>query len=260
MKLNYREKVILSVLLVIVIGVLGFFLLIKPKNEDIKTHDATRTETQQKWDEIYSRISQIPNLQDSIKTTVSDSKTVTDHFIAVDKLDNPRKIDQYMQKYANDCDVKISTLAVGDLSETPISYYYEAPKGARSLMVAADINGDMQAKLAEENKESNYVAARSTGSALAAQYGVTVTGSKENIWKFMKQIEDDPKTMIINSVSISNYDFTDDLSEEQLAKFDEAKEKGEEFKVAEGEEPGTSTVNFVITLYSLYEMPEANTK
>ena len=40
MKLNYRDKVILLVLLSIIIVVAGIFGLINPKNEDIKTDEA----------------------------------------------------------------------------------------------------------------------------------------------------------------------------------------------------------------------------
>lgn len=259
MKLNYREKIILSVLLVIVIGVLGFFLLIKPKNEDIKNDTTARDAAQATWDEIYSRISQIPKLQESIANTVSDSKTVTDHFVEPEKIENPRKLDQFMQKYANDCDVKVSNLSVSAISETPISYYYKTAESASSLMIAADINGDMVNKKNEENAPSVYVANRSTGSALAGQYGITVTGTKENIWKYMQTIEK-LDAVYINSVAISDYEFTDGLTEDQLTAIAEAKEKDEEYEFKDNEEPGESSVSFVITIYSLYEMPEANTQ
>lgn len=264
MKLNYREKVILAVVLVILIGVLGFFLLIKPKNEDIKTHTQTRDTTQATWDEIESRISKIPQLQEDIRTKRADSKTVTDQFVPVASIENERLLDQYMQKYANDCNVKISTLAASAPGDSSISYYYQSPKSATSAMVAADINGTMQAELAEKNKESNYVASRSTGAVLSSQYGITVTGTKENIWKYMKKIEDFDKTVTINSVSIADYEFKGGLTEEELAKLEEIKEKianGEEPETPENDEDkieGDSQVSFVLTLYSLYEMPEPN--
>ena len=41
MKLNYRDLVILGILLALAILIAGFFLLIKPKNEEIKTNKET---------------------------------------------------------------------------------------------------------------------------------------------------------------------------------------------------------------------------
>ena len=41
MKLNYRDKVILGIVLAIAILLAGYFMLIKPKNEDIKSNKAT---------------------------------------------------------------------------------------------------------------------------------------------------------------------------------------------------------------------------
>ena len=106
MKLNYRDKIILGVLLAVVILLLGFFLLIKPKKADIESDKATLTQVQQQKDEIDAKIAEIKPLQKQIKETYDDTTKLTGDFVAYNDINNPRKIDQYMQHFCEDCEVK----------------------------------------------------------------------------------------------------------------------------------------------------------
>lgn len=246
MKLNYRDKIILGVLLAVVILLLGFFLLIKPKKADIESDKATLTQVQQQKDEIDAKIAEIKPLQKQIKETYDNTTKLTGDFVAYNDINNPRKIDQYMQHFCEDCEVKITNLSTDNISETTLDYYYFEPSmPGEGQLEQADLNGDRKAALDEEKAESSSLKERTKESVLAGQYTISVKGSKENFWKYMQALEEQDKTIIINSISING------VYLKETAEVAEALAAME----ADGREP-TAEIN--ISLYSVYELSEPN--
>ena len=205
MKLNYRDKVILGILLAIVILLLGFFLLIKKTNQEIKDNKAILAEVQQQKDEIDAKIAEIKPLKENIKATYDETTKLTGDFVQYNDIYNARKADQYMQHFAEENEVKIKTLSVGDLSTGSLSYYYFKPTFlAEDQLKQADLNGDRQAANDEKRAESNALSSRTQETVLASNYTITVEGDKEKIFDYLKAIEEQDKTIIINSVSLTN--------------------------------------------------------
>ena len=62
MKLNYRDKVILGILLAVVILIGGFVGLVKPKSQDIETDQAELDTKQTERDEVQGKLDQIEPL------------------------------------------------------------------------------------------------------------------------------------------------------------------------------------------------------
>ncbi len=246
MKLNYRDKVILGILLAIVILLLGFFLLIKKTNQEIKDNKAILAEVQQQKDEIDAKIAEIKPLKTKIKATYDETTKLTDDFVAYNDIYNARKADQYMQHFAEDSEVKIKTLSVSDLTVGQLSYYYlKHSVLAEDQLTQADLNGDRQAANEELKAEANALAARTQESVLVSNYSVTVEGDKEKIFNYLKAIEEQDKTIIINSVSLTNVP----IGEKAEQKLRES---------AEGGEIPKATANLTISLYSVYDLSEPN--
>ena len=65
--LSYREKVILGIVLAVMGVLLTFFLIIKPKNEDIKAENKTLAAEEKKEKEIKTKI-HAEQILDYIKT------------------------------------------------------------------------------------------------------------------------------------------------------------------------------------------------
>lgn len=243
MKLNYRDKVMLGALFALIIIVAGIFMLIKPVNEDIKSNKTRLAEVQKDRDEVDAKISEIPGLKDDIKNTYNDTVALTDDFVAYNSMYDTRKVDQYMQSFATDSKVKVSTLAVGDLGTNVLEYYYFTPKiVGEELLTQSDINGSQKAFNDIEMAESNALEARTAEKVLQSQYTITVTADdKDKIWSYMEAIEKQPETILINSVSLANMEI-----KENPANRDEK------------DEEKLPTAQFVVTLYSIYEMNEPN--
>ena len=246
MKLNYREKVILGAVLAFIIILAGIFGLIKPKAQDIKDDKKTLAAKQDEKEDIEKKIDEIEPLKKDIDTLYKETNDMVDDFVEYNDIFTPDLLDQYMQEYADKCNVKVSTLNVGALANGTIDYYYFTPTTlSEELFASADVNGDQQALREKDEAESTSLSEREKGQAMTAQYGISVKGKKEDIWAYMDAIKEIDDAVIINSVAISDYTFGEDLSDEE--------------KAALGDDEGKTDVQFVVSLYSVYDMAKPNT-
>lgn len=240
MKLNYRDRVILGVLLAIVILIVGFVMLIKPKNQEIKDNKAALADLQKQRDETESLINEIPGIKQNIQDSYDEADKLTKDFVEYNDIYNARKVDQYMQHFAEETEVKILSLNAGDIGSGAISYYYFRPTFvAEDQLEQADINGTQQEINNELKKESESLAQRTSENILHSTYNITVEGEQENIWNYMKALEDQKETILIDSVGLTGI---------------EIKEKEETND--EDEEEALPTAQFAISLYSLYRMEQ----
>ena len=256
MKLNYRDKIILGALLAFVILLAGFFLLIKPKYTAIKDDKAALTKAQQEQDDVDAKISEIKPLQEQIKKTYDDTMKLTGDFVAYNDIYNARKVDQYMQQFAEDNEVKILNLNATDIGTSSIDYYYFTPTFVGDeLLKAADLNGDRQAANEELSAESDSLKDRTKENILSSTYTISVTGTRENIWNYLKAIEEQDKTIIINSVSLNGMVISPDQYEKQ-ADFLGVELTDDEKEMLEDD--AEVSAQFTVSLYSVYDLSEPN--
>lgn len=294
MKLNYREKVILGVLLAVVIFIAGFVGLIKPKNEEIKEDEQTLIAKQEEQADLEQRIARIEPLKKDINDTYEETNKLVSDFIPLEEISNSVQIDQYMQHYAEECGVRIDNLEISNPKESELNYYYLENDGmpASDMRSTADLNGDYAEADTEYTAESTALSQRNVESVIQSQYGIRVTGTRDALWKYLKAVDDLNKTMIVNQVRIDDYSFGADAKEEENANPANPSEneegqpaEGENAEQptdanAEGETPvdagaeapapapapaelsldneATSSIQIIISLYSVYDMPEPN--
>lgn len=268
MKLNYRDKVILGIVLAIAILLAGYFMLIKPKNEDIKSNKATLEDLEKTEREYKQKISQIEPLKEGIGNIVKETKEVTKHFVPIEDVNNPVKLDRFMQHFAVENNIRVLDLAVGDMSESTIGYYYiergsDVGSGLREF---ADINGKYQADIDAAKAEGAQLSEREPGNVLQTQYGITAKGKKEDLWKLMDAIEKQDKTIIINSVEFSAVNSEEDATKEEQPATDAEGNPVQIPTFSEGEETEYRPIlpedevemKLVISIYSVYELPQPN--
>lgn len=297
MKLNYRDKVILGILLAVVIAVAGFVGLIKPKNQEIKDDEALLATKQEEQADLEARIAKIQPLKNNIDETYEETNKLIADFIPLEDIDTSVEVDQYMQHYAEECGVRIENLEVSANRESSLNYYYLESDGmpSQDMRDMADLNGDYATSDAETNAESNALSQRNVETVIQSQYGVKVTGTREALWNYLKAIEELNKTIIVNQVRIDDYSFGADALEAEgisapTATPDEtnpdeanpetndenaeqpAETSSDENADTETPEPApapaaltideanTSSVQIVISLYSVYDMPKPNTE
>lgn len=243
MKLTYRDTVILGILLALAILIAGFFLAVKPKNDEIKSNKASLASLEEEQAQVEAKIAEIEPLKQDITDIYNDTNDLIDNFVEYNNIVNARKVDQYMQHFAEDAEVKVMNLSVSDPTSGALSYYYFTPSFlAEDMMAQSDLNGAKNAAKMEAKAESDALAARTQETVMQGQYSVTVEGEKENLWEYMRLLEEQDETIIINSVNFTNL----------------AIKETETSKKSDDEEEVLPTAQFVITLYSVYDLAEPN--
>lgn len=292
MKLNYRDKVILGVLLAVIVLIAGFVGLIKPKNEEIKEDEATLIAKQEEQADLEARIAKIEPLKTNINDTYEETAKLTADFMPLSEIDTPTELDQYMQHYAEECGVRIENLEVSSAKEAQLNYYYNAVESlpASNMLASADLNGDYSTAQNELMAESNALSQRNVETVIRSQYGVMVTGTKDALWQYLKAVEELKKTMLVNQVSIADYSFGADKAGEEGTvssttpedtetvgdeNADQPSDENAETPADTGaevpapapapesltiDEANTSSIQIVISLYSVYDMPKPNTE
>lgn len=250
MKLNYRDNVILLVLLSIIIVVAGIFGLIKPKNEDIKTDEAKLKTVKADWAAMDDKIKAIPGITEDIEDDHEEYAKLASDFVDRELIsslyeDDTYKLDQFMQPHIDACNtdgakLEAKSVEVGKMSTATLSYYYFRPNVLTSTMFdAADINGNYQKEIDEVMEESNALSQRTEETVLRTQFGLAAEANKQGVWAFMEKINSLNTAILIDSVNIADYSF------------------GEDKELEEGETPkDTSDVTFVVSLYSVFDMDE----
>lgn len=240
MKLNYRDSMILVSVLAVAIVLIGFFTLIKPKMEEIKTDNATLATTQQTWDGVAAKIDEIPGLQEAIQQGYKDSLELSGDFIDRTTIDETYKLDQLMQPYIDEFQLEAKVVDLSETTTSALPYYYFKPDViTTSMFDAADVNGNYRAEIEKLQEESVALSQRNAETVMVTRYGFMAKGTKENIWKFMDKINSLGTTILIDSVNIADYTFGE-----------AAREAGEI------DVDNTSEVTFVISLYSAVDMDE----
>lgn len=243
MKLNYRDAVILGVVLALAVLLAGFFFAIKPKNDDIKSNKASLETLEQERAQVDAKIAEIEPLKTDINQLYNDTTGLINDFVEYNNIVNSRKIDQYMQHFAEEAEVKVMNLSSADPTSGALSYYYFTPSFlAEDMLAQSDLNGARSASKAESLAESDALAARTQETVMQGQYSITVEGEKENLWKYMELLEEQDETIIINSVNFTNLSIKDVKTS----------------KSSDDEEEQIPSAQFVITLYSVYDLAEPN--
>lgn len=244
MKLNYRDKVVLGILLAIVILLAGFFALIKPKMKEIKENKARLEKLEEEKEKIEAQIAEIPGLKEAITKLYQETNKEVKLFVEPEKIENARLMDQYMQKFVENNELRITSVSCSDISTSSIGFYYFTKTFAgEDILSMADLNGERIADHRKQQAEQNALSSRSSENVLGSTYNVTVKGEKEKIWDFLSEIEEQDKAIIINSVSYTNVSITDE--EDETANMSE-----------EDKEKNMPTASFNISVYSLYELSE----
>lgn len=250
MKLTYRDKVILGIVLAIAILLTGYFLLIKPKNQAIKDDNKKLDKLKVTETDYKQKIAQIDPLKANIEEIVNDTNQITSKFVAKDNVSDPVRLDQFMQHFANDNEIRITSLAAGDMKESKIPYYYAAVANeiGSGLRTIADINGDYQAQLDSANAEKNQLSEREVGIVLQTQYGIEAVGTRKHLWELMEELENREDTIIIDQVSYKLKQKADADPDEKLTEEEEANI----------EEDDIVDISMVVSIYSVYDLPQPN--
>ncbi len=221
MEMSYRDKMVLLVVGVIVILVGGFFALIKPKYDTLKANEATYKKTQETWTGIEREINAIPTYQAKIDEIYKEANDTAKIFVNT-AFESANKnyahdrtsyeLDQYIQPAIDASNVEVTGMELGAVSAQEITYYYHTPNVLTySLLEAADVNGNYAKEAAEVLKSGIVLETRETAELTTMEMNMSVSGTREALMTFLDKIDSDNNAILVDTVSIQNYEFTDGL-------------------------------------------------
>jgi len=226
MKLGYRERVILIIVLIIAIFGLGIFVFIKPQWEQLNDNKARRDTLKTEWDGKLAEFDRINPTRDKINEDVENGRKLAQKFTGEMTSVELAKFlqDKFINTEKNIEDEVIlkDSVAVSDPGTASLSYYYYRPNVVTyPLYENADLDGSLAKAVAEKMKEANTFAlhsAQTTGSGAAT---FTMLINREDTMEFLDAIynycKGDKETMMIESVTLKECDFNEDYEEGENA-------------------------------------------
>lgn len=258
MEMNYRDKVILIVLLIVLIVVAGIMALIKPQYEDYKAAKAEYETVLKDWEAVEEKINAIDPLRKDITATYQEANKTAAVFVnsifeTANKTYGNEKtsmeIDQFLQPIIDECSLNVTGMDIAPVAAETMTYYYYVPDVVTySLLEAADINGTYAATIGEALQMSTVLAQREAVEVMSEVVSVTVEGKKEDLMLFLEKIDADPNAVLVKTVAIDNYEFTDGLEQESIGA------DGQTVITIDPNGIGTSEITIEIAFYNAKDM------
>jgi len=120
MKLNYREKIILLVFVLIMTIFVGVMVLIKPQISQMKANNQLLSEKQDQKEEITQKIASIKSLGNNEGNLQSELQIISDFFFP--EITNDL-VDKYIYEIAKENDITIDSMVLQETNTQEISFY-----------------------------------------------------------------------------------------------------------------------------------------
>lgn len=217
-KISYRDKIILLSFLVIVILVGGFFLLIKPKNEELKANETEYDKLKTKLESLEKQADQIYEIQEHIVVTHDESLTQAESFSEIRQTD---VLDEYVESTLlnlyNDAGevsgLKVSpSISYTNPSTATLTYYYYTPSVLTyPIYTAADLNGEFTVQATDALAKSAAISARTAQTVVASTVTLSYEGTESELTTFLDLIADSEEKVLLNAIDFTSETITYEL-------------------------------------------------
>lgn len=202
MKLSYRDKVIFIVVIVIVILIAGFFLLIRPKFQDVDAARAAYEAKQQEKTDIDTKISTLPQLIEDMKTSAQEVGEQQELFLTEQ---DPYLNETYVREALESLNLRYASITTEYAEANPITRYTVAPP---ETLLAYDnkMNADLYHELPQEIYDK-YLGTAAAGypESIIGETTMTVVFygdmQLDDVYNVIDKLSEDDKAVILNSVS-----------------------------------------------------------
>ena len=196
MKLSFREKIILMVVVAILTLVLGFVLVIKPQFANISSNKANLTTVQAQKADIEAKIQSAAQLNDKLKAIYDEDKKLSEFFLPEV---NTYEVDKYVYDIAKQSNLVIESLSLTPMKASDVVFY--APKVETvqyPLQASANLSDGTQAAQTTVAADPNQPAAvEQAGLSIAT---ITFSATSDAQFKaFLDAIDKLDKSVIITS-------------------------------------------------------------
>ena len=260
MKLNYRDRILLTAVIVILVWVAGVMLFIKPAIENLQDSQAALDDAKVTLSELKERNKKDENLPERIKAAYEEVTKMTETFYSIQENQvASQKIDDLLDEN------EIKNLDLNITQYTPVTL---RPYAYISSEAVTDMDAEVQKYIEETGAEpitpeTADAEAGEKGEAVAApvvigSYGVTLSykGKIDDVEKFCDKMQESAKekTMVVQSIDYKFVAETDDEGKPITEEVGEGDKKVKKTKISETDVEGTMT----LTMMVIKKLPEPN--
>lgn len=216
MKLNYRDKVMLTVVIVILVWVAGVMLFIKPAIDDVKDAQTKLDEAKVTLSDLQDRIDEDKDLDARIEEAYNQVVQISNDFYTYQQTQEATKV---VDTLLGEDNIKNSNMSISEYSTVDIEPYAFATSIANTeiddIVDEYDkIGGETEEDAEGENAEANANAAdASTAQDQAAAPQKQVIGNYTISFDFEGELDDvknfcdklksnEFKTLLVNELSL----------------------------------------------------------
>ena len=200
MKLSYRDKVIFIVAIIVIILVAGFFLLIKPKFEEIEVAQNNYETKVAEREAVDAKIGTLPTIVGSLKDAATAVGEIQGIFL---EEQDPYLNEIYIREALAGENLTFSAMSTSYTQAGAINRYVVSPE--HLLVYENKMNTDLYHELPEELYDMyNGVPAESYPDAVIGVTTMTFTYLSDSIeqdYRIIDKLAADEKTIILNTIS-----------------------------------------------------------
>jgi hypothetical protein len=257
MKLNYRDRILLTAVIVILVWVAGVMLFIKPAIEKLQDSQSALDNAKATLSDLKERNKEDENLPERIKAAYKEVETMTSSFYSMQET---QMVSQEVDDLLDENKIENSALTISEYTITTLD-----PYAFISFRPVTDMDAEVQNYINETGNgevitpENADAEAGEKGEAVAAPvstgvYEVTIPykGEIEEVEKFCDKLQKTAKykTMVVKSV---DYMFSSETDGEGKPVTEE-KNGVTSVKKSDTEVEGSMT----LTMYVVDTLPEPN--
>lgn len=210
MKLNYRDKMILIVVFVLLIIVAGFMLFIKPAIDECSQASSDLESAKVQLSELEDQVDKDKNLAAEIQTLYTSTSQVAANFydyqVAYKATDKVRELFN-----VDDVKIKNSNMTISSYGSTVLSpFAYESTAAATDFDTKVDEYNNASttdSSAADANTDENAADTNETGAQTIGYYSLNIQfkSSLSGFKNFADNLTtNNEKSMVIENVNIEN--------------------------------------------------------
>ncbi|MCR5542083.1 MAG: type II secretion system protein M [Ruminococcus sp.] len=258
MKLNYRDRILLTAVIVILVWVAGVMLFIKPAIERLQDSQAALDDAKATLSDLKDRNKADENLPERIKAAYAEVSDMTASFYSIQET---QVVSQEVDDLLDENEIENSALTTTDYIVTTLN-----PYSFTSSRPSTEMDTEVQNYIDETGKDATPVTpenadaeAGAKGEAVAAPasigiYEVTIPykGELEEVEKFCDKLQKTAKqkTMVVTSV---DYKFAAETDKDGKPATED-KDGKSSVKTSDTDVEGSMT----LTIYVVKTLPEPN--
>ncbi|MBO4865165.1 MAG: hypothetical protein J5582_01160 [Ruminococcus sp.] len=263
MKLNYRDRIVLTAVIVILVWVAGVMLFIKPAIERLQDSQAALDDAKATLSDLKERNKADENLPERIKTAYAEATEMTKTFYSIQENQAAsQKVDELLDEN------EIKNLDLSISQYTPFTlrpYEYVSSKAVTEMdtEVQKYINEDGSDSTEAITPQNADAEAGEKGEAVAAPvvigcYEITLSykGKIDEVEKFCDKMQKSAKekTMVVKAIDYKFSAETDKDGNPVTEEVGEGDKKTKKTKISETDIEGTMT----LTMMVIEKLPEPN--